>query len=190
MSDLSEKWWKNNQNRVKSVNPAKLRECQSRDITSEFIRPLGSYRTRNNLGLRNRVLQVRLLPGAVSLPAIEIMKVTRIYADERGESHFADSDFALHDAGPIGHLSQPIPARCVVFRTNKPAIDQDWHVAPQRQFVVLLDGEIDIEVSDGSRRTFAGGDVLLVEDTTGKGHRTRNVGQCERRSLFIVLDEA
>ena len=117
------------------------------------------------------------------------MKVTRIYADERGESHFGENDFELHDAGAIGNLSEPIPARSVVFRTNEPTIDQDWHVAPRRQLVVLLDGVIEIEVSDGSRRTFGGGEVLLVEDTTGKGHRTLNVEKRVRRSIFIVLDQ-
>ena len=116
------------------------------------------------------------------------MTVTRVYADEHGESHFADHAFEVRDAGPIGRLSNPIPATAVVFRSNDPGYDYDWHVAPRRQFVVLLDGAIEIEVSDGQRRTFRGGDVLLLEDTTGRGHRTRHVEPRERRSLFIVLD--
>jgi hypothetical protein len=53
----------------------------------------------------------------------------------------------------------------------------------------VRDGAIEIEVTDGTRRTFRGGDILLMEDTTGSGHRTRNVEACERRSLFILLDE-
>jgi hypothetical protein len=54
---------------------------------------------------------------------------------------------------------------------------------------VLLDGAIEIETSDGTRRTFRGGEVLLMEDTAGRGHRTRNVKARERRSVSIVLDE-
>ena len=117
------------------------------------------------------------------------MKVTRVYADDRGESHFAEQAFGLRDAGMIGHLSEPIPAKSVVFRRNDPGYDYDWHVAPRRQFIVLLDGAIEIETSDGARRTFRGGDVLLLEDTAGRGHRTRHVEPRERRSLFIVLDD-
>ena len=113
---------------------------------------------------------------------------TRVYADEDGESHFSDQDVALKDAGAIGHLSEAIPAKSVIFRKNDPGYDYDWHIAPQRQFIVLLDGAIEIEVSDGTRRTFRGGDILLMEDTTGKGHRTRHVEPCERRSVFIVLE--
>ena len=117
------------------------------------------------------------------------MMLTRVYADGDGESHFADREVELRDAGPIGRLSETIPARAVVFRKNDPGYDYDWHVAPQRQFIVLLDGAIEIEASDGERRTFRGGEVLLMEDTTGRGHRTRHVEAQERRSVFILLDE-
>jgi hypothetical protein len=116
------------------------------------------------------------------------MTITRVYADTLGESHFDDLDVELRDAGPIGWLSEPIPARSVIFRRNDPGYDYDWHPAPQRQFIVLLDGAIEIQVSDGERRTFRGGEVLLLEDTAGRGHRTRNVEPRERRSVFIVLD--
>ncbi|MBV8507342.1 MAG: hypothetical protein JOZ11_16235 [Alphaproteobacteria bacterium] len=117
------------------------------------------------------------------------MKITRVYADEHGESHFGELDVALRDGGPIGQLSEEIPAKAVIFRQNDPGYDYDWHTAPRRQFIVLLDGAIEIETSDGSRRTFQGGEVLLMEDIRGRGHRTRNVEARERRSVFIVLDE-
>jgi len=118
------------------------------------------------------------------------MRITRVYADERGESRFEDREIPLRDAGPIGHLSEPFPARAVILRQNDPGYDYAWHVAPQRQFIVLLDGAIEIEVTDGARRTFRGGDILLMEDTTGSGHRTRNIEPRERRSVFILLEEA
>ena len=116
------------------------------------------------------------------------MKVTCVFADEQGESHFAEEEIELMDAGPMGHLSEPIRAASVVFRKNDPGYDYDWHVAPRRQFIVLLNGAIEIEVSDGERRAFGGGEVLLVEDTKGKGHRTRHLAPHERRSLFIALE--
>jgi len=47
------------------------------------------------------------------------------------------------------------------FRRNEPGYDYDWHLAPQRQFIMLLDGVIEIEVSDGERQTFRRGDILL-----------------------------
>jgi hypothetical protein len=117
------------------------------------------------------------------------MKLVRVYADERGETHFGEVNVELADAGPIGLLSRPITAKSVIFRKNHRDYDYDWHTAPQRQLIVLLDGAVELEVSDGSRRTVRGGDILLMEDVAGRGHRTRNVEPCERRSLFVVLDE-
>lgn len=115
------------------------------------------------------------------------MKVTRIYADASGESHFEEVDIALRDAGQIGKLSEPHPVEHVVFRENAPDYDYDWHCAPRRQYIALLDGEIEIEVSSGATRRFGAGEVLLVEDTAGRGHRTRNISKSVRHSLFIPL---
>ena len=118
------------------------------------------------------------------------MRVTRITTDANGESRFEDGEVSLRDSGEIGRLSEPVAARSVIFRENAPDYDYDWHRAPERQFIVLLDGEIEIEVGSGETRRFSGGDILLVEDTTGRGHRTRTVDGSRRRSLFIPLDEA
>ncbi len=57
---------------------------------------------------------------------------------------------------------------------DEPALGR-WHTAPQRQYVMFLAGETEIEVSDGEKRIFKTGDVFLVEDTTGKGHRNRRL---------------
>jgi hypothetical protein len=73
------------------------------------------------------------------------------------------------------------------FRKVSPDYDYDFHHAPQRQYIVLLDGGIEIETSLGEMRQFQTGEILLVEDTAGKGHRTRNLERRERTSLFIHL---
>lgn len=116
------------------------------------------------------------------------MRITRIYPDADGESHFAELDIPLADGGALGYMSERLPAAGVIFRENAPDYDLDWHCAPRRQYIVMLDGEIEITVSDGETRRFAGGDVLLVEDTTGRGHRTRHTRPERRHTLFIPLD--
>ena len=113
------------------------------------------------------------------------MKITRIYSDPSGESCFGEIELVLGDAGPIGRLSERFPVNSVIFRENDAGYDYDWHNAPERQYIVLLDGEI--EISGGEKRVFRGGDVVLVEDVTGKGHRTRVTNNRPRRSLFITL---
>ena len=118
------------------------------------------------------------------------MKVTRIIEDASGVSAFADDSLTLEDHGTIGRLSRLFPAEGVIFRETRPGYDYDWHPAPQRQYIVLLDGEIEIEVGTGEVRQFRGGEVLLVEDTEGRGHRTRSIGDTPRRSLVIPLAQA
>ncbi len=114
-------------------------------------------------------------------------RITRVYADADGHSHFGELAVPIRDAGEIGRLSEARPVSGVIFRENDADYDYDWHNAPQRQYIIMLDGEIEIEVSDGERRRFRGGDVLLVEDTTGTGHRTRTVNNQPRRSIFVTL---
>ena len=115
------------------------------------------------------------------------MKATRIFADADGLSHFADLDVPVRGNGEIGRLSERLPASGVIFRETEASYDYDWHRPPQKQWIILLDGEISIETGDGETRTFRGGDVLLMEDVHGRGHRTRQLSPGIRRSLFIPI---
>jgi hypothetical protein len=113
--------------------------------------------------------------------------VTRIYSDENGDSRFEDILIDMNDAGNIGELSAIQPVKGIIFREVEPSYDYDFHNAPQKQYIILLDGGIEIETSLGETRRFEAGEILLVEDTSGKGHRTRNLKPEKRRSVFITL---
>ena len=84
-------------------------------------------------------------------------------------------------------MSDAFPVQSLQFRENSGDYNWDYHHAPARQFIVLLDGQIEITSSTGEKRVFGAGEVLLVEDTTGKGHKTRNLLQHVRKSIFIRL---
>ena len=113
--------------------------------------------------------------------------ITRIYSDEAGESHFEDMEIPMEYQGEIGNLSALMPASGIIFREVKAEYDYDFHNAPQRQFIIFLDGEVEMETSLGEKRIFGPGQVILADDTTGKGHRTRNLLPQKRKSLFVVL---
>lgn len=117
------------------------------------------------------------------------MHYTRLYTDANGDSRFEDVEITLHDKGMIGALSEKYPVKSLQFRQNEAGYDWDFHNAPARQFIVLLDGEIEITTSLGVTRHFQGGEVVFVEDTDGKGHKTRNVKQQIRHSIFIELGD-
>ncbi len=114
--------------------------------------------------------------------------VTRIFADDTGTTHFEDGELRLTPAGPIGSLSEAIPGARVMFRRTDGDYDYDWHPTPARQFIFLMNGEIEIEVGDGETRRFSGGQTIFLEDTEPPGHRTRNVGEAPRWSVFVQTD--
>jgi hypothetical protein len=116
------------------------------------------------------------------------MKITRVYTGPDNKSHFEDIEIPLKDGGKGGLMSELVKATGVVFRETDGSYNFDFHNAPRRQYVVNLEGEVEIEVGDGTKRILRTGDILLAEDTTGQGHISRAVGGKPRKSLFITLD--
>ena len=116
------------------------------------------------------------------------MKITRIFTGEDEQSHFEEIDIPLFDQGDIGRLSEIFSASGVIFQENPGDYNYQWHNAPRRQYIVMLEGSVEIEIGDGTRRVFHPGEILLAEDTTGQGHISRAVNGQPRKSLFIPLD--
>jgi hypothetical protein len=117
-----------------------------------------------------------------------MMKITRLYVDAQGETHFQDVEIPYEGEGLGGKMSKRLPATGIVFRETPATYDYDWHNAPRKQYIINLDGAVRITVSDGETRTIKAGDVFLVEDTTGKGHISRAVEGKVRHSIFVTLD--
>ncbi len=116
------------------------------------------------------------------------LQITRVYTGDDGESHFEEVEVSLVDRGGIGAISQLQDATGVVFRQTDGDYDFDFHNAPRRQYVINLDAAVEIEVGDGTKRVLGPGEILLAEDTTGRGHRSRAVDGKPRRSIFVTLD--
>jgi quercetin dioxygenase-like cupin family protein len=122
------------------------------------------------------------------------VKVTRIWADDAGNSHFEDIDFELSSvdfappAPPID-VSEPLPAERAILFEFPAGWFGDWHPAPQRQLYFNLGGSLEAEVGDGEVRRVGPGDIVLLEDLTGRGHVTRVVGEGPSRGVFVQLRE-
>ena len=115
------------------------------------------------------------------------MKVVRIYTGDDGESHFEDVEMDLKTGDFAGSYSDPVAVKSVIFRQTSGDYHLDFHNAPRRQFVVNLRGSVEIETGLGEKRILGPGDILLAEDTTGRGHISRAVDGEPRESLFIPL---
>jgi hypothetical protein len=123
----------------------------------------------------------------VSFQSGEGFHYTRLYSGPDGESHFED---VVVPGERNGHetVTEPIPLSAMILRHVARAGDAVPHNAPRRQFIVHLEGSVEVEASDGERRRFGPGDMVLVEDVEGAGHTTRWVGDdAGRRVLFLAL---
>jgi hypothetical protein len=115
-------------------------------------------------------------------------QILRIYSGPDGESHFEDVVVPLGLASAAGLLSELRPASGIAFRETGLDYDYAWHPAPRRQYIINLSGGLEIEIGDGTRRRLGAGDVLLAEDTTGRGHCSRAIGNEPRRSVVVTID--
>jgi hypothetical protein len=100
------------------------------------------------------------------------MKTFRLYTGGDGQSHVEPIDVSRTPEWTKG-----VPTTQISFREWPVGETLDWHPAPRRQFVIILCGELEIGLGDGSKHVFGPGDARLVEDTTGQGHTTRVVSK-------------
>ena len=117
------------------------------------------------------------------------LKVTRIYTGPDGKTKVEESTIPLKARDSGSETSASIPVTSMLFRHTTPAYNLDWHPAPRRQMVVTLSGESEIELEGGRTMRFGPGHILLAEDTTGQGHKSRAVPGTDRIALDIVLAE-
>jgi hypothetical protein len=116
------------------------------------------------------------------------MKIIRLYADEKGESHFQDIEVEFEAPTPSGRVSARQPATGIIFREVPGEYDLDWHPAPRRQYIINLDAGVQLTASDGEVRRVKAGEVVLVEDTWGKGHLSKAIDNKTRHCIFVTID--
>jgi hypothetical protein len=118
-----------------------------------------------------------------------VKRYTKVVATADGGSAFEDAELRLdgHDVS-LGTPSLLVgalgPAQPVVF-VRLLAFDGSPHTASEPQWVVVLRGMIEVEVSDGSARRFGPGELVLATDATGRGHVTRLAGDEPVEALSI-----
>lgn len=122
------------------------------------------------------------------------LSYVRMYVDSDGVSHFADARLPMDlrdyapPAEPIAvHVLQNVDGATLIFIPK--GTFEDWHPAPRRQFAFILKGAVEVTVGDGESRQFEPGSVVLLEDTTGRGHTTRVLPDEDHLAVMVpVLD--
>ena len=109
--------------------------------------------------------------------------IVRMYTGPDNKSHFEE----LELPPPGVEATELQQAAGIVFRRFDPGHFLDWHPAPRRQYVITLEGEVEIGLGDGTVRRFGPGDCMLAEDLTGEGHTTRTGGDVPRLTATVPL---
>jgi hypothetical protein len=115
------------------------------------------------------------------------MKFIKLYTGVDNKSHFMEADAGIETKQPLGHYSKKYPATGLMFRDFEKGATFDWHTAPQPQYIIYLEGEVEVETSGGEKRTFKSGDILFATDLNGKGHITRTLSK--GKSIIVTTSE-
>ena len=106
----------------------------------------------------------------------------RIYATPSGGSEIEEVEISP-DAKPV-----PLTQMTASVYGGSGARAPDWHTAPRRQFAINMTGELEVEITSGRRQKIGAGDLVYLEDLTGKGHVTRALGPIT--NLFLHVPES
>lgn len=110
------------------------------------------------------------------------MNIVRVYTDENGKSNFEDQPLSLHPT-----KASPQSASRIYFKVSSADVNMDFHTAPRRQYIIVLSGQQEIGLEDGTKRIFGPGDARLMEDTTGKGHTSKVISIEPAVTIVISL---
>lgn len=117
-----------------------------------------------------------------------------LYTDTDGYAKFREADIALPDGSPKAMLSELLPSDGFQVRHSPPGVSSDFHCTTTAQWLVVLSGEMEIGLRDGSKHTFKAGDHFFSNDVLPEGatfdsavhgHNSRVVGDTPLTTLFI-----
>lgn len=170
------------------------------DVTCQVGRSPAAGRALRMLGMAVAALllvsssRLALARKPAPHPGAATLAYTRLYAGPDGVSHFAREELILAKV-PGGRglaalsVNQIGDVKGVTLAQLPAGTVEDWHVAPQRILMFCVRGLVEVTAGDGQKRRLAPGQLMLLEDTTGKGHITHALGPEDHVALAIPVPE-
>jgi hypothetical protein len=115
------------------------------------------------------------------------MNVTRLFTGANGISQFEDLNISLERDG-VEQFANLCGSSAIILNETDAGHQYSWHNAPQKQWVITLQGEIEVQLRDGSTRKFGPGSIILAEDLTGSGHATKVTSSVPWRCAYLPFD--
>ena len=119
---------------------------------------------------------------------------TILWTDTDGRARFKDEALPLDQGTPQSMLSALQPSGGYQLRESPVGFRSQFHVTVTPQWVVILSGQMEIGLQDGSSRVFGPGEHFYSADVLPQGatfdagvhgHWSRQVGDQPLRTLFV-----
>lgn len=122
------------------------------------------------------------------------LTLTTLYTGSDGRARFRDDRLALPDGTPAARLSALQASGGCQFRHSPVGFRSDFHCTTTPQWLVVLQGRMEIGLQDGSTRVFGPGQCFYSNDTlppgaafdpSVHGHCSRQLGDEPLVTLFV-----
>ena len=117
-----------------------------------------------------------------------------LFTDADGKARFRENAIALPEGTPAAQLSTLFASPGCQLRHSPVGFRSEFHCTTTPQWVVILQGQMEIGLQDGSSRVFKPGDHFYSDDTLPAGakfdaavhgHWSRQVGDAPLVTLFV-----
>lgn len=108
-----------------------------------------------------------------------------LYTGPDGQAYVKTIEVAARHNGVVDLL----PTSGIEIHRTPPGFSIGWHLERRRQYLITLSGRGEIGIAGGKKIVLTPGSILLVENTTGKGHQTRTLGNKPWVTLWIPLKD-
>jgi hypothetical protein len=119
---------------------------------------------------------------------------TELFTDIDGRAKFRDIKVNLSEGSTAAALSPIQPSQGFQFRTSPVGFRSAFHCTTTPQWLIVLQGAMEIGLQDGSSRTFQPGQGFYSNDTLPEstvfdaslhGHWSRQVGDVPLVTVFV-----
>jgi hypothetical protein len=117
-----------------------------------------------------------------------------LFTDTDGKAKFKEEMMPMGEGNPQSQLTEVFSAEGYQLRFSPVGFRSQFHVTSKPQWVIILSGQMEIGLQDGSSRIFSAGDHFYSADTLPEGatfdnkvhgHWSRQVGDQALRTLFL-----
>jgi hypothetical protein len=122
------------------------------------------------------------------------LTLTTLYTGADGRARFRDDPLPLAEGTPAARLSALMASGGCQFRRSPAGFASEFHCTTTPQWLVVLQGRMEIGLQDGSVRVFGPGECFYSNDTLPPGatfnpqvhgHRSRLIGEEPLVTLFV-----